>query len=966
LRKEYLQICRLQEAAAYDFGMDTVESGYDEADLTEHGRERLMPGSKALLGSLLILASLLTVGACDQTKRYTEQELVQRAKDFQAQGKPESAVIELKNALQQNPKNGEARLRLGEIYAQLGFGEQAEIELKRAEELGIDDEALKVPMGRALLLRGLYQRVVAEIQPDPKSPPGDISRILEIQGRAQLGLLHLEEGCKLFAQSVDKDPQYVPAYWGLARCAAMRGKLDKARAELDKAVKLDEKNSQTWALLGDLERVQRRLAEADSAYANSLKYKSNNMDALLGRAVISIENNKLDEASRYVDTAFKLSRDHPLVSQLRGVVQYRQGKYAAAETSFQNVLKSQPNYLPAILWLGLANFAQGNYELAGKQFGQYARSVPSVRVQALLALVQAKLGRGQEAAEALSVLRNVDVKDPQSLAVVANAYMSIGETDLAAKYLTKAVEQKPDAANLRVALAATLSQKGDRAHAIEQLESAIQLDSGMANADVLLIQSLIQDKQFDKALVAVQALEKKQPKNAVTHNLKGAIYLAKNDIANGRKSFERALELDPTSVPAAMNLAQLDLLERKPEAARQRFQGILAKDKANVQAMIGLAGIAAATSQETEYVAWLEKAAKAGPSVARPRVLLASYYLQKNEVQKALALAREAQTANPGNFQALDLLGTVQLAAGEKENATITYAKLAKLFTKSPVAHYKLATAQAATNNVAAVRASLKSALTLKPDYLDAEMLLGSVELGAGRHVEALKIARQIQKQHPKSASGLVLQGDILMAQKQFAPAVTIYEKALAINNNGLIAVQVYKALSAAGKVEEADARLVQWLKDRPGELNARIYLASTYVKARQNKQAIQQYQLVLQADPKNVRALNDLAWLYQQEQDPRALATAEQAYRLKPDNPEIMDTLGWILVDQDQTTRGTELLRKAAEAAPASTAIRYHWAAALVKSGDKARARTELTDLLTRNKDFPQRQEAQALLKQL
>src|ERR1700688_4701215 len=112
--------------------------------------------------------------------------------------------------------------------------------------------------------------------------------------------------------------------------------------------------------------------------------------------------------------------------------------------------------------------------------------------------------------------------------------------------------------------------------------------------------------------------------------------------------------------------------------------------------MKGMAGIAAATSQESEYVAWLEKAAKAGPSAVRPRVLLANYYLQKNEVQKALALAREAQTANPNNAQTLDLLGTAQLAAGEKENAASTYSKLAKLFPKSPVAHYELATAQAA------------------------------------------------------------------------------------------------------------------------------------------------------------------------------------------------------------------------------------------------------------------------------
>src|SRR5947207_10416452 len=124
-----------------------------------HGRKRLMRSSKVFFRSLLIVASILTIGACDQTKRYTDQEHVQRAKDFQAQGKPDSAVIELKNALQKNPKNAEARLQLGEIYAQLGFGEQAELELKRAKELGVDDEALKLHMGQALLLQGLYKPV---------------------------------------------------------------------------------------------------------------------------------------------------------------------------------------------------------------------------------------------------------------------------------------------------------------------------------------------------------------------------------------------------------------------------------------------------------------------------------------------------------------------------------------------------------------------------------------------------------------------------------------------------------------------------------------------------------------------------------------------------------------------------------------------------------------------------------------
>jgi putative PEP-CTERM system TPR-repeat lipoprotein len=921
---------------------------------------------KALSSGLLILAALLGPAACDQTKRYTDQEHVQKAKEFQDQGNLDAAVIELKNALQKNPKNSDARWLLGKVYVSQGQGELAENELKKSKELGMDTEALTVPMGQALLLQGLYQRVVSEINPGPKSPPADIPKILEIQGRAQLGLRHFEEGCQLFAKSQEKNPHYVPSYWGLTQCAVARGNPDEAHMQLNKAIELEEKNSDTWTLLGDLERATNRFPEAETAYANALKYDSKNVSALLGRADVKINSNKLDEASQDIDAALQVARNSPIANQLRGVVQFKQGKFDTAEVLFQTVLKTQPNYLPAVLWLGLTAFAKRNYEQAATQFTQYTRIVPNVRVQALLALTQARLGRGEAAEETLKVLRDVNVNDPQSLAVLAQAYILIGETDLASTYLAKAVDQKPDAADLRVGLAATLSEKGESVQAIAQLENAIHLDPGLMVADVMLVQNLIRDKQFDKALQAVELLEKKQPKSPTPFNLKGMVYLAKRDLANGRQSFEQALEIDATSVAAAMNLAQLDLMEKNPEAARQRFQAVLTKDQKNVQAMMGLARVAAVTAQEPEYVAWLEKAAKVEPSGVGPRVALANYYLQKNDVQKALTTAREAQTADPNSPLALDLLGAAQLMAGEKQNAVVTYRSLAKIVPKNSVVHYRLATAEVAAQSIDSAKASLNKALALNPRYLDAEILLAAVELAAGRHEEALTIAKQIQKQQPESAAGFVLQGEILMAQKQFAPALKAYEKALILDNNGQLAVKVHQALSAGGNANEADARIIHWLKDHPSDVPTRAYLASSYMSTARNKQAIEQYQVVLENDPKNVFALNNLAWLYQQERDTRALATAEQAYLLKPDSANIMDTLGWILVEQGDTDRGLKLLKAASDKDPASTGIRYRWAAALAKSGDRDLARKELADLLVKNKKFPERQDAQGLLRQL
>src|SRR6266478_1112440 len=275
-----------------------------------------MANSKALAGGLLMLAAALATGGCDRAQQNTDQEYVQKAKDFQEQGKLASALIELKNALQKNPKNSEARWRLAEVYISQGLGNAAENELKKAKELGMSAEALNIPMGQALLLQGLYPRVLAEIKPGPQSTPESVAKILEIDARAHHGLLHFDEGCKLFAEAVEKDPRYVPSYWGLARCAAARDKVDEARMQLKKAVELDEKNSGTWVQIGDLEGAAQRLPEAESAYANALKYKTDNLDALLRRAALRIDNGQLAEASNDIDAASTISRDHLMVNQL--------------------------------------------------------------------------------------------------------------------------------------------------------------------------------------------------------------------------------------------------------------------------------------------------------------------------------------------------------------------------------------------------------------------------------------------------------------------------------------------------------------------------------------------------------------------------------------------------------------------------------------------------------------------------
>jgi Tfp pilus assembly protein PilF len=114
------------------------------------------------------------------------------------------------------------------------------------------------------------------------------------------------------------------------------------------------------------------------------------------------------------------------------------------------------------------------------------------------------------------------------------------------------------------------------------------------------------------------------------------------------------------------------------------------------------------------------------------------------------------------------------------------------------------------------------------------------------------------------------------------------------------------------------------------------------------------------------VIALNNLAWAYQQEKDPRALPTAEQALKLAPEAASVMDTVGWILVEQGNVKRGLPLLEQAISRAPDSNDIRYHLAFGLHKAGDKARAKKEIEQALANGKPFAQMDEARALQKQM
>src|SRR5262249_728176 len=106
------------------------------------------PRARGFLVLVLALVSMLALarspGAAAATSE-SEQHHAQ-AQGFMAKGDWQSALIELKNAVQADPDNAAARFDLGLVYLRLGDPPSAEKELREARDHGFDEKRIWTPM----------------------------------------------------------------------------------------------------------------------------------------------------------------------------------------------------------------------------------------------------------------------------------------------------------------------------------------------------------------------------------------------------------------------------------------------------------------------------------------------------------------------------------------------------------------------------------------------------------------------------------------------------------------------------------------------------------------------------------------------------------------------------------------------------------------------------------------------------
>jgi putative PEP-CTERM system TPR-repeat lipoprotein len=878
-----------------------------------------------------------------------------------------AAILELKTALQEQPNNREARLLLGEVFIKNGAYQEAEKELSKARSLGVTDDQIIPMLAKVYVRMGEPQKALDLGMPATNPSPPLLAALHTFRAEAQLSLgmrAEAEESIGAANQADAKQPELLLTR---AKIALIDRQKEQAGQLIDAALQQDAKYTEALYLKAELLNSENKPEDAVKVYRQIVVNDPSQFRAHLAIAGLQMKKGEIDAADKTIQAAEKVAGQVPMVNYARGVLELQRGKLDKASNALLDVLGDMPDHLPSALAYAMVSYGLGNYEQSIKHAGQVLSAAPDNHIAAnILAGSQLKIGDIQGALNTLTPLLVKQPDNAKLLALAGEAYLRSKDYTKAQGYLDKAAELDPENAMMKTRQAAGHLALGDSNAALANLEKATSLSDKPGQADMALVMMHLRGKAYDQALQAIAQLEKKLPNNPVTHNLRASALLGKQDRAGARKALEQALVVQPTFYPAAVHLARMDVEDKKPEAARKRFEVILKEDQANLGAMLALADLAAAEKKEKDYVEWLEKAIKVDPTSLTAHAALVRHYLAKKDHNKALRQARQAASTNPDNLEAISLLGGTQMVTGDHSAAIDSFSRVTLKVPQLPEAHLRLATALIADKQWAPARDALRQALKLKPDMLQAQDALMRLELADNKPDTALGIARQIQAQQPGSPIGFDHEADIHLSQKRYPQAIKAYEQSLAKGAGTAGMMKLHRALFMAGDTKAADQRLATWLKQNPKDMQARAYAAEIYLHGKRNQEAIALYEELHKASPNNALVLNNLANLYQAQKDPRALSTAEQAHKYAPDQHSVLDTLGWILVEQGQLPRAIELLGNAAAKAPKIGLYRYHYGVALAKAGKKAEARKELEAAIASGQQFSELGDTRTLLKSL
>ncbi|MFT3929941.1 MAG: tetratricopeptide repeat protein [Spongiibacteraceae bacterium] len=856
--------------------------------------------------SALVIAIAAACSGCNRdadnvdAKQQTHNHL-ELAESYRRQGQYRAAIIEARNALQKSPNDRAAKLNLARIFVELGQGKAA---LNLLEPIAADanrDEALAI--AQSYFLQHKFQSCLDYIATNSARLQSDSDQAtMLLKARAQMRLNQTSAAQETLAKLSATDVAVNLERERLARqqgdIATSKNLLDTLSAQHPENVDVLLETAAQAEAAGDLERAEDSLSRALMSLPATDVLTPQRVETLQRLITTLTKLGRSNEALVYSKTLADANPEGmALQDKLKQASEFLQtGKLDEAEPLLLEVYEESHNETVGSL-LGMIRFTKNDLKGAANYLAPNVDpETTDDKTLTALAATQLELAQPNQLLQIFDERARARITNPELKVLVGIALLQTHQSAEGEKLVQEAQRAKPGSPSVASAVTRFYLQNKEPLKAIATLKALPTAETD-PNLGRLLITAYLAAKDNVQALALAEKLTKSGADKAENWWTLGRTAFQIGDFNTAESALRKALQLQPDYATAQLDLAQLYQVRKQPDQAVKLYREVLARRPDALGALRGFVNALAAQGNDAGAI---EQNVLAIADNTQSRTVLADFLLHQGRDDDARRL--------------LDSLG----------NNTSSYVKQIRL-----AAVLKEATQALGERRFDQARNLVLTALQSDTRNPDLTIMLARIEYAAGKSDESKKIALQLATQQPQYPPTQELLGDLAMLEKQTAKATQHYQLAWDKTRGDAVGKKLYQSLALADQVAAAKF-LQQWQQSNPESAMPYFIQGSQQQRAGDISAAITSYEAAISRNANSASALNNLAVLYQARGDARALTTAEQAYRLAPNDPAILDTYGWLLVQSKQREKGLPLLEQAAKLAPGAEEVLQHLKEAL------------------------------------
>lgn len=882
------------------------------------------------------------------------------------EGDLRTALIQFKRAAREAPTDPAIRYDLATIELRLGDFLSAELNFRAAEQYGLEQATTRPMIAWAMLYQGKYEELLEEIEPCPDDAACKAD-VLSVRARASLMLEDNAAAEQASQAAIAAKPDSLTAMDTRGYVLMLGGNDAEAEAYADDVLASDPDRPEALILKGDLRRKAGRFDAAVQFYNEAIRVSPGNVYARIQLATTLFAQNKVEEAVQQVEATLSIAPNSVAAIYVKAFLQARTENMGAALETLRRAEVDIAKSPRGAFLLSVVNLANDNPESAYQYAVRFHADEPDNLIGVkLLANAALRLENHAKVVSLLEPRIESLADDPSALNTLGAAYLALGRTQAAQDALSRSLALKPESTAVRGQLALLYASQGDTRQAgIDELEDLVSQNPEDGRLTLALIAHLYGSGDYDRAAKAATQMIEQAPADPRPYSLRGVVRRAMGDVAGARSDFTEALDKNPRFVPAALNLAELTILDGRVDDARAMINDILAETPGNLAALVARARIEGRMGNIPGMIPFLEKAVEANPDALEPWALMLEV-LPALDPEKAILTATDLARTQADNLGAVSLALRTLYRLGEIDRAVDVLTQLGETFPDRAEVHISAGQAFLRLGRAQdAVRAYDRA---IDADATSLPAWAGRVQ--ATLQTDGLAAAQDIIEQAKARVADShaidLLGGDLLFETGHLAEAQAVYDQILRDDPRPDAMGRVFRTLVATNQRPRAHQMMKEWLASHPDDRRNAMVLANDLLAAQNYAEAAERYEALTEDLAREAALFNNLAYAYDQMNDPRALETAQRAFSLAPSSPNIADTYGYLLYRNGKVEEGAALLRRAHEVAPNNPGIAYHFAKVLTDLGQTAAARAVLKPFMDQKVMFGDVEDARALYARL